>query len=313
SVQFLGEGDSTTDTITVETLDGTTQIISLTINGTNDAPVVNFTETVAVDEDASVNGTVAGNVTDVDAGASLSYALTGAIPTGLSMNADGSYTFDASSYDSLAEGETSVVTASYEVSDGHGGTATGSMEIIITGTNDAPVVSAVETNGVNEGATVSGTVADNVTDVDASDSLSYALTGTIPTGLTMNADGSYTFDASSYDSLADGDSSVVTASYEVSDGHGGTATGSMEITITGTEGAPVITGPTTGTVQEDVIATASGLLTATDPDVGESGFTAATVVGTYGSLTIDGTGNWTYTLDDSSVQFLGEGDSTTDT
>ena len=82
------------------------------------------------------------------------------------MRADGSYTFDASSYDSLAAGQTQDVTATYSVSDGQGGTTTGTLVITITGTNDAPVVNEVSTGAVTEDTTYAGTVAGAVTDVD---------------------------------------------------------------------------------------------------------------------------------------------------
>ncbi|MDD3311183.1 tandem-95 repeat protein, partial [Pseudodesulfovibrio sp.] len=62
----------------------------------------------------------------------------GDAPTGLTMNADGTYTFDASSYDTLAAGQTQEITATYTVSDGHEGVAANTLTITVTGTNDAP-------------------------------------------------------------------------------------------------------------------------------------------------------------------------------
>ena len=37
-VQALGAGDSLTETFTVETIDGTEETVTITINGTDDAP-----------------------------------------------------------------------------------------------------------------------------------------------------------------------------------------------------------------------------------------------------------------------------------
>ena len=50
-------------------------------------------------------------------------------------------------------------------------------------------------------------------------------------------------------------------------------------------------------------------------DTGEAVFTAETVVGTLGSLTIAAAGNWTYTADNtqSAIQSLGQGETATDT
>jgi VCBS repeat-containing protein len=66
------------------------------------------------------------------------------------------------------------------------------------------------------------------------------------------------------------------------------------ITINGTNDAAVIGGVDTGGVtEEDDPATLStgGLLTISDVDAGEAIFNANTTPGTYGSLTIDASGN----------------------
>ena len=80
--------------------------------------------------------------------------------------------------------------------------------------------------------------------------------------------------------------------------------------------AAVISGDDTGAVTEDTAATltATGTLTASDVDAGDTGFTAETVAGSYGSVTIDTDGNWTYSADNSqsAIQSLAAGDNLTD-
>ncbi len=82
---------------------------------------------------------------------------------------------------------------------------------------------------------------------------------------------------------------------------------------------PAVGGDATGAVTEDVGVVAgnisdSGVLTIADPDAGESFFVGETIVGTYGSLTINAAGAWTYTADNSqaAIQSLGAGDSLSD-
>ena len=91
----------------------------------------------------------------------------------------------------------------------------------------------------------------------------------------------------------------------------------ITITITGTNDAAVIGGVDTGNVTEDggELEFASGTLTISDTDTGEELFTAGGASGTYGSLTIDAAGNWTYTLNNehADVQALAPGATTTDT
>ena len=73
--------------------------------------------------------------------------------------------------------------------------------------------------------------------------------------------------------------------------------------------APVIEGDMSGSVTEVCHSCAHGTLTITDPDTGESSFQAATIEGQYGSLDIDSTGSWTYTVDNNleAVQSLAAG------
>ena len=74
AVQALNTGQTLTDTFTVTTVDGTPKVVSITINGTNDAAVITGTATGTVTEAGGVaNGTagtptVTGNLdsTDVD-------------------------------------------------------------------------------------------------------------------------------------------------------------------------------------------------------------------------------------------------------
>src|SRR5690606_23168994 len=77
---------------------------------------------------------------------------------------------------------------------------------------------------------------------------------------------------------------------------------------------PTITGAVTGTVTEDTATTVSGKLDIEDVDAGESSFKAGSVDGSDGSLTIDSTGHWTYTLanEQTNVQSLGAGQPATD-
>ena len=60
-------------------------------------------------------------------------------------------------------------------------------------------------------------------------------------GLTLNSDGSYSFDAgnAAYQHLAQGATTDVVANYTVTDEHGATRHATLTITLTGTNDAPV--------------------------------------------------------------------------
>src|SRR5438874_1305495 len=72
AVQALNVGGTLTDHITVASEDGTTQVVTITINGTNDAAIISGTTTVSVIEAGGVaNGTpgtptASGTLTDTD-------------------------------------------------------------------------------------------------------------------------------------------------------------------------------------------------------------------------------------------------------
>jgi large repetitive protein len=88
------------------------------------------------------------------------------------------------------------------------------------------------------------------------------------------------------------------------------------ITVTAVNDAPLISGDTTGSVTEDASPnTVSGTLSVTDVDAGEDHFNVGAIVGSHGSLLIDGVGAWIYTLNngDSAVQALPDGGLLTDT
>ena len=242
-----GEGGSTTGSHTI------------TVTGINDLPVASDASETVNEDDVGFNGSV--SATDID-GTIASYQLVGQAPTGLVFNSDGTYSFDASSYDSIADGDTQVVTATFRATDDQGGvSASRTLSITITGSNDAPVVSATNFS-INEDASVSGTVSGSDVDGDVE---SYQLVGEGPEGLTFNSDGSYTFDASSYDSLNAGDTDTVSFTFTGTDDSGSDSDPrTVTITINGVNDVPVASNASE-TVNEDDVGF-NGSVSATDED-----------------------------------------------
>ena len=123
-------------------------------------------------------------------------------------------------------------------------------------------------------------------------------------------------DPSLYSFLAASEQEVVTVSYDIVDGAGGSVAQTATITITGLDDAATgITGDTIGSVTEDGTLVASGSLTVEDLDAGDDEVQPQTnVSGTYGSFSIDASGSWTYSLNNADlvVQALAVGDAPTD-
>lgn len=127
----------------------------------------------------------------------------------------------------------------------------------------------------------------------------------------------YSFDAShaNYQHLAAGETQTVSVEYTVSDGKGGTASSTLSFTITGTNDGPVAhedanaitedAGPTTGNVlanDTDVDTNDTHqVMSVNGQAINEAG---SAVAGTYGTLHIDGNGNYIYTLDPAKADAL---------
>ncbi|OQX48705.1 MAG: hypothetical protein B0D87_04310, partial [Candidatus Sedimenticola endophacoides] len=145
----LDPGDTRVFTIPVAVKDekgasDTTQI-TITVTGTNDAPVVESEITREADEGGeALQGQI--SATDVDTGALIDYSLgEGAeAPAGFVLNPDGSYRFDPTdaAYDYLNEGESLILSIPVKATDQHGVSADSMIRITVHGTNDAPVAEA---------------------------------------------------------------------------------------------------------------------------------------------------------------------------
>ena len=329
-VQHLNAGESITDTIKVTSVDGTTHDVSVTINGTNDNPVINAITAQSANEDGSkVTGQITS--TDVDTGDTATYTTT-ATPAGFTLNSDGSYTLDPANAacQHLAAGETQTITVPVTATDSHGGTSTAqNLVITITGTNDTPVVSApvvlpAGTEDLTQTITAAQLLA-NATDVDSTDTLSVQNVSVDHGTVTTDASGAIHFTP---DPNYNG---KVTLNYDVVDGNGGEVHTSASTNLAAVTDAAVITGQDTASLHEDSIAnpvggnnydlTAHGKLDVVDPDAGESHFAhpagnSIWYTGDHGGQLIIGpSGSWDYDMPNASkaVQQLGIGDTLVDT
>ena len=153
-----GQSATATDTITV------------TIRGTNDAPVANV-DTINVTVGTPATGNViTSSDTDLDgdsltvsaiAGGSVGSAVTGTYGT-FTLNSNGSYTYtvDTTNSDVIAWQSGDAVlteTFTYTVSDGNGGTDTATITVNASGQNDAPTAND-DTINVTVGTPATGNV-----------------------------------------------------------------------------------------------------------------------------------------------------------
>jgi VCBS repeat-containing protein len=326
--QHLGAGQSATDSFAYTVTDGagavSTATVSVTIAGVNDAPVTQG-DAVSLDEDATqaAMGNVLANDSDADAGTVLSIVNAGVISGNygnLMLNSDGSYHYvlDNARVQMLGAGQSVSEVFAYQATDGLVSTPA-TLTVTITGANDGPVTmddaAAVEEDTA---LVATGNVLANDTDVDLGAVFSVANAG-VYTGqfgtLTLNADGSYAYvldnSAAGVQGLAAGQVVAESFTYQATDGIAVTAA-LLIVTISGTNDAPVLVADVAN-VQEDLGIVAVGNILANDSDIDQSDILAVVNAGTYqgsfGTLTINADGSYTYALDNASmgVQSLAAG------
>jgi VCBS repeat-containing protein len=268
------------------------------------------------------------------------------------------WTFQVSdaALDFLAEGQSVNQLYDIVVSDGHGGSVAESVQVTLVGTNDAPFIpttsppppttvslaEAPATTGSQTVRTLNGTF--TFTDPDLIDTHSVkavaegtGYVGTLTPVLTADGNGGgivhWTFEVTdaALDFLSEGQSVNQLYDIVVSDGHGGSLTETITVTLNGANDAPFIppTSPPTptsfsiaeaaGTTGSQTSTVLNGNFAFTDPDLNDTHSVAVVAQGTgyVGTLTpvltADGHGGgsvqWTFQVKDAALDFLSAGQS----
>ncbi len=195
-----------------------------------------------------------------------------------------SYDLADAQFDFLAVGETLVLTYTATVNDGHGGVVSAPITVTVTGTNDAPAITTIAQQDLDEQTdtnALTATIAVTFTDVDLTDvghtaEVTQAVASGVTTGLLLDegdliglmtvgavtktsgsSSGSlnlgFAAASTAFDYLADGEVLTLTYTVAVDDHDGGTTPQTFVVTITGSNDDPVVaTSDLTGTVLEAV-------------------------------------------------------------
>jgi VCBS repeat-containing protein len=225
-VEALNVGGTLTDSFTVTTVDGTSQVVTIVISGENDAPLAvaddndgdTVKRTVGGPGDPTATGNVLLNDVDVDAddtksvievngsAANVGQQLVGIYGT-LTLMANGvwSYTLDESDPDTqaLTQNQTAVDPFSYTMSDAHGATSSTTLGVTVTGGDDPPYINTISTHRfatpsqsgdlvIINGFTYQDidSLTDNVTVTIASSNPGDVLDATFAGGVTVSGSGS---------------------------------------------------------------------------------------------------------------------------
>ncbi|QEY14502.1 tandem-95 repeat protein [Cellvibrio sp. KY-GH-1] len=310
--------DSFTYKVNDGTVDGNTVTVTINVTPVNDAPVA-VDDLVSVNEDDSVVVAVRTNDTDAEGG---SLAV-----TSVTQGANGSVVIDAVTGNPIYTpnaGFNGSDRFTYTITDAGGATATATVNVTVN-----PVVPTnliPETNNVNTTGDEDTLVTINLSGTDSDGTVTGYLIKSLPANGVLYADAAMTTVIAVGDLVSgpvyfkpDTNWNGSTGfSYAARDNVGAEDSTPANVTITVNPVADAaVLGTGTGSVKEDTPAqtSATGTLTITDPDAGEAAFIAQTnSAGTYGSFSINATGDWVYNLDNSksAVQALKEGETKTE-
>ena len=260
--------------VTVSASDGilaTTKAVAITVTNVNEAPTITSATTASFAENGA--GTVyTAAATDPDAGASLSYSISGADASLFDINATtGAITFkSAPNYEAPTDtGGNNVFDVNVTASDGTNAT-TQAVAISVTNVNEAPTITSGAAASFAENATgIVYTAA--ATDPDAGATLTYSISGADASLFNINATtGAVTFKSSpNYEAPTDvGGNNVYDVNVTASDGTNST-TKAVAISVTNVNEAPTVTSAATASFAENSSGTVY-TATATDPDAGST-------------------------------------------
>ena len=313
-----GFNGNDTFTYTITDTDGETSTATVTIavGAVNDVPVATDDSGVGFSTNEDTGFTTSNVLTNDTLGDTpttiTAFDATSANGASVVYNNNGTFTYTP------AANFNGNDTFTYTITDTDGETSTATVTIAVVALNDVPVAtddsgagfSTAEDTGFTTGNVLSNdTLGDPPTTITAFDATS-------ANGATVayNNDGTFTY------TPAAGFNGNDTFTYTITDTDGETSTATVTIAVGAVNDAPAIDGADTGAVTKNIDPDADGLLevggvlTISDPDPAESSFQAATIVGAYGTLTIDAAGNWNYAADNTQavIQQLNTGESISD-
>ncbi|ADO74013.1 Ig-like domain-containing protein [Stigmatella aurantiaca] len=265
----LSDGNGGTDTATV----------TVTVTPVNDPPTaVNDSFTVAEDSAATVMDVLANDRIAPDTGETLTV-------TSVTQPANGTVTFTAAnvSFTPAANfnGSTSFA---YTISDGNGGTATATVTVTVTPVNDPPVANDdAFTVAENSGPTLLDVLLNDTSAPDVGETLTVAsVTPPVSGTVALTGNGVSFTPAPNFEGST-------TFTYTVSDGHGGTDSATVTVTVEGTNNPPVANDDAF-TVAEDSAATEFDVLSNDTfaPDTNEVLSVSSVTQPAHGTVTLTG-------------------------
>ena len=229
--------------------------VTVTVNAVNDPPTTS-NGSFNVNEDSTYNGSLP-VYSDIDGGPTFTYSIhtqAGHGTATVTNAATGAFSYTPTG--NYFGGDSFV----FQISDGNGGTATGTMTITVTEVNDLPVANP-QTISTLEDTIYTGTLTGSDVDYGPADTLTYSIhtqAGHGTATVTNAATGAFSYTPTG--NYFGGDSFV----FQVSDGRGGTHTATVTVSVVSEVNDPPVANDQTRSTNEDTLLT--GTATASDVD-----------------------------------------------
>nr|WP_112481203.1 VCBS domain-containing protein [Vibrio variabilis] len=235
----------------------------------------------------------------------------------LQFNSDGSWSYvvNPNNADIIALGANESIPQTWQVTvtDPSGLTDTQTLTINIRGDNQAPTMvtqdGEVTEDDSNGSGSVSVTKAIVLDDVDTNDTVTLNaadLNGTYGHFVVDPATNTWTYELYNNEphvqALGEGVSVVESFTVRATDSFGAEVTQTVEVTVTGTNDSPSVTGAATGTVSDALGSTASGKVTIDDADIGDNHSFSVKQDTNLGTFTIDESGKWQFVVDETNAE-----------
>ncbi|WP_341886534.1 Ig-like domain-containing protein [Synechococcus sp. UW140] len=289
---FLPQGSSAVETVNYTISDKlgaqSSGKINVVVDGVNDAPIGQIDSFSLLEDQAiAVEDILLANDTDIDQGDKRSIkdvsGLTGQAPDGTTKSysdviklTNGQVSFNAAGkFDYLNQGENFKGDFSYVAGDLFGAsTDRTNVSVTINGINDTPILKDIANLKINEGgSTVSIAIADAASDADQGDILRFdemANKAAFIEGsnkgrfIVSEGGGSIAFDpGKDFEYLGAGEKTISSYNFSIRDLRNATATGQLNVEVTGVNDAPELKSPGTEIryrVGEDFTATSLDLV-----------------------------------------------------
>ena len=269
-------------------------LVPASVGAANANPVAHLDKIYGEEDGAALTGNVLTNDTDADGGTLSVYSFVQPTNGTLQVTAAGDLTYTPPPNFSGMESTT------YWLSDGQGGTALGYIQLFVAAVNDLPVAAndAVDATEDTAAPIAASVLLTNDTDVDG-DTLAVAAVSAPSGGSVALAAGTVTFTPTPEWCGAGG------FSYEVSDGHGGTDTASVVVTVACVNDAPVAVADAALVAQNAPPTVVNVTANDTDADRDALTVTAASVAPAAGTVSVASASSVRFTPAD-----LFEGDAT---